>query len=513
MLLSFMKKLLSSLATSSLKEQQTSLYMIAVLLCSFILHVLFMNNANLLVEEAYYWNYAQHLDWGYLDHPPMVAGLIKLCTLLFGTHEFSVRAASLLCWGVSAFFSYQLSELIHPRSGCYALILLATLPFFFFQSIIITPDVPLIAAWSGCLYFLYRALVLNEANNWYWAGMCLGLGMLSKYTIILLPLSSLGFMLTQSRAWFTRKEPYLAALISILIFTPVIYWNAQHEWASFIFQSTRRFNEHSSITIHQLLLVVLFYSTPMGFWELWKLITNKSVGKKKPSTAKRFIQYFTFLPLMFFIIHSLNHQVNFNWTGPLILAIVPWIASTMTQYPVKKKLWAITIACLLILYSSIFLWITYNTNELIQQKIFIKVIDWEDLIKKMYLVAQTTEQQYQQPVLFVPLDNYPINSELAFYQEKLLSHGDISKKYPTNGAHLFDRESLMYRYWAADNNVHNTLLILLAKEAWRFDDPNVTQHVIRKSQRQIVWSQGQGQNLKNIPYYYQVVQLKSKHEE
>lgn len=68
-----------------------------------------MRHARLLVEEAYYWNYAQHLDWGYLDHPPMVAVLIKACTFLFGTNEFGVRSASLFCWFISAFFhtNYQ----------------------------------------------------------------------------------------------------------------------------------------------------------------------------------------------------------------------------------------------------------------------------------------------------------------------------------------------------------------------------------------------------------------------
>ena len=42
---------------------------------------------NLYPEEAYYWNYAQHLDLGYLDHPPMVAWLIHLGTTVFGNTE------------------------------------------------------------------------------------------------------------------------------------------------------------------------------------------------------------------------------------------------------------------------------------------------------------------------------------------------------------------------------------------------------------------------------------------
>ena len=153
---------------------------------SFLIKLLCIGTNNLLVEEAYYWNYAAHLDIGYLDHPPMVAVLIKLSTLLFGLNEFGVRMPSILCWIITAFFSMKLTELIKPQATPYALFLLAILPFFFLHSLVITPDIPLIACWSGALYFLYRALVLHQATAWYAAGVWLGLGLLSKYSIVLL---------------------------------------------------------------------------------------------------------------------------------------------------------------------------------------------------------------------------------------------------------------------------------------------------------------------------------------
>src|SRR5262249_40494218 len=60
---------------------------ISILAYVLILKVIFMGSVNLIPEEAYYWNYAQHLDWGYLDHPPMVAWLIWLSTSIFGKSE------------------------------------------------------------------------------------------------------------------------------------------------------------------------------------------------------------------------------------------------------------------------------------------------------------------------------------------------------------------------------------------------------------------------------------------
>ncbi|PJD95300.1 MAG: hypothetical protein CK426_07335 [Legionella sp.] len=490
-------------------NQQTTLCWLLFLFSSFILHFLYMHHANLLVEEAYYWNYAQHLDWGYIDHPPMVALLIKCFTFLLGTNEFAVRAASLACWLVSAFFTYKWSELIHPQSGRYALLLLAVLPFFFVHSIVMTPDVPLISAWSACLYFIYRALILNQKHQWYWAGLWLGLGLQSKYTITLIPLTTLCFIIYYAplRFWLTRKEPYLAFCISFLLFSPVLYWNAQHEWISFIFQSTRRFHDTKSTSLHQLILVVLLFISPLGFWSLWELGNKIRTLPAMTMNALSFIHFFTWLPLGFFLMYSLNHQVNFNWSGPLFLALIPWLAITIQEHPIKKSLWFILLTILLMVYSSIFLCITYNKLPLIQQKILLKVIDWDNLIEQFHHVAVQAEKEYQQPVVFVPLDNYPLNSELAFYQEKMLGQKRINNKYPCMGAHLFQRESLMYRYWYPQQKT-KALLILLAKEPWRFADPNVVNHVLVKSSLKMLWSQGQGQKIQNIPYYYQLVELK-----
>ena len=98
---------------------------------SLLIHLVCMISADLLVEEAYYWNYAQHLDFSYLDHPPMVALLIKFSTSIFGTNELGVRITSLICWLLTALFSYKLTRLINRNAAIYAVMLLAILPFFF----------------------------------------------------------------------------------------------------------------------------------------------------------------------------------------------------------------------------------------------------------------------------------------------------------------------------------------------------------------------------------------------
>jgi dolichol-phosphate mannosyltransferase len=471
-----------------------------------------MSKAQLLVEEAYYWNYSQHLDLSYLDHPPMVALLIKLFTSILGLNEFSVRFASLFCWSITTFFSYKLSELITPSSGRYSIVLMAVLPFFFIQSIIITPDVPLLSCWSAALYYLYRALVLNEKNSWYKASIALGLGMLSKYTICLLSLAILVYMLStpNARTWFKRKEPYLGALVAVMLFSPVIYWNFEHHWISFIFQSSRRFASTTSFNSHTLLWITLFFITPLGVISLYQLGQRNSPDVQISYYNKKFIRCFTLTPLCFFILYSLNHEVNFNWIGPVFLALLPWIATVNTFVAHRGRWWTQTAFCLLTIYGCLFLLIAQNKSSYVQQKLLLKIIAWDDLTTKLVDIAHLNERERGKQTLFVPLDNYPISSELSFYQTKLLNEHRIQHAYPIIGAHIFDRESLMYRYWSSKKDISGKILILIAKEQWRFSDPAVTSRIEPISKLSSIQSLGQGQHLGNIPYYYQLVRIKNR---
>ena len=72
-------------------------FALAIAACSLLLRLAFSGAVDLLPEEAYYWNYAQHLDIGYVDHPPMIAWLIALSTGLLGHSEFAVRLPAIVC--------------------------------------------------------------------------------------------------------------------------------------------------------------------------------------------------------------------------------------------------------------------------------------------------------------------------------------------------------------------------------------------------------------------------------
>ena len=478
---------------------------------SFLFRLCCIGSHNLLVEEAYYWNYAQHLDFGYLDHPPMVALLIKISTIIFGTNEFSIRVPALLCWLFAALLSYKWTELINRGSGQYAVMVLSILPFFFLQSLVTTPDQPLLVCWSAALYCLYRALILDEPRYWYLAGVCLGLGMLSKYTIVLLGPAVLLYMslVPSARYWFARKEPYVCAFIALLLFTPVIYWNFIHEWASFAFQSTRRFQAKTSFSFHYFIGVLVLFLLPSGVDGLWRLFNKTALQDAHLAIrSQRFLQIFTLVPLVFFGVFSFNHPIKLDWIGPGLLAVIPWLAVLMTNNKKSRSTWCIGGVFVLLCYALLIGTITLGVPQKISQKYFQKLIAWERLTQQFHSVATQVETNAHRVPILVPLDLYNIGSELAFYQAKLLAEGKVQEIFPIVGRHVFGSDSLMYRYWTNGEELSGKTLILISTSLRDFDMPTIINKVIVQDPPHELWSYSQGQGAPIAHYYYEVVQMR-----
>ena len=298
------------------------------------LRVAYLPWINLFPEEAYYWNYAQHLDYGYLDHPPMVAWLIRLGVACFGHNEFGVRFFALVCSLVTSFFAFRLTALMYGHKvGEAAVLLVQLLPFFFMSGWIMTPDAPLTACWAGTLYFLARIVFDGNARAWWGVGACLGMGMLSKYTVALLGPATLLFLWLDpsSRGWFRRVAPYGSVLLAVAIFSPVTVWNSAHHWASFAFQSTGRLHESRRFALPSLAGSILLLLTPLGV-----VLASQSLHTNQDESLpgirqRRFARVFTLVPLLVFTVFSLVHRVKLNWTGPLWLAVVPQIAARLSR--------------------------------------------------------------------------------------------------------------------------------------------------------------------------------------
>lgn len=186
-------------------------------------------------DEAYYFGWAQSLEWGYYSKPPMVGWLIWLSTHVCGDSEACIRLGAYLLYPATAYVLFLIgSRLFAPRVGFWAALAYITLPMVSLGSWFITTDAALLFFWTLALYFLIRALEHNLWRNWLGLAIALGLGGLSKYSMVFFGLGAIVLLLMSHEARRQLRNPKLYASIAIafLIFLPNLIWNAQHQFVS-----------------------------------------------------------------------------------------------------------------------------------------------------------------------------------------------------------------------------------------------------------------------------------------
>ncbi len=447
---------------------------VVVALGFILIRLVYLGLPDLFPEEAYYWNYAMHPALGYLDHPPMVAWLIHLGTKLFGNTEFGVRIFALVCSQLSAFFVYRLTCLLYDRAAARtSFLVMQVLPIFFLTGFMMTPDAPLIACWSGALYFLGRVLFAGSLRAWFGFGICLGLGMLSKYTIALLVPSLFVFMVLdpQSRVWFRRFTPYLAGVIAVAVFSPVIIWNAQQGWMSFAFQTTGRLAAQRHFSLHLLLVSILILLTPVGailavrILMAWKRPGTDAERASVEWRREMFARVFVLVPLAVFVIFSLTHRVKLNWTGPAWLVLVPALAACLVALPEAsawRRAWSVTVGVLAAIYIGFFQYLTTGFPGVgYVDKMELVPVGWSELGRELERRKDELKESTGGEVRIVGMDRYFIATEASFYQKD-----QVKGMREITGAHLFGGNSLMYRLWspAAGHNGATLLLVAFNKK-------------------------------------------------
>jgi len=436
------------------------------------LRLYFGAHIDLMPEETYYWNYSRHPDIGYLDHPPMVAWLIRCGTAVFGGTEFGVRIGAALCAAIAAVFVFRLTRNVFGEAiAVLALIMTQALPFFFLSGMLMTPDAPLTAAWAASLYFLERALIAGRTRAWWWAGLCLGLGMLSKYTIGLLGLAALVFMLTdrEARPWLRRWEPYAAALLAFAIFSPVIVWNAEHDWISFAFQTSRRLAGAPRFSLHKLIAASLVLMTPTIFIAaMIALIRPRYSGEAPtgdPRRAAKLLRTAVWVPLAVFAAFSLRREVKLDWTGASWVAALPLIAAEIVGAARARgarawvrAAWKPTIVVMSLLYGAGLYYLAYGIPGLgYSRQMELLPVGWRELGRRIDHVAEDYRRRTGVMPLVVGMDRYVTASELAFYgPDQARSVAD------TSSAHLFGGQGLMYEQWFPAERQRGRALLLVA---------------------------------------------------
>jgi 4-amino-4-deoxy-L-arabinose transferase-like glycosyltransferase len=298
----------------------------------------------LTFDEAYYWMWSKHLAFGYYDHPPGVAVVIRLGTEIAGDTEFGVRLVSILLALPMSFAVYRTASILFggQRVAATATILLNVTLMAAVGTLIVTPDAPLLVASSFVLFYLAKVLETGRGAWWLAVGAAVGAALLSKYTALFFGPAILIWLagVPRLRRWLLSPWPYLGGLVALLIFSPVILWNADHHWVSFIKQIGRaRIEDFKPAFIAELIPTQVAFATPLVFI-LGAMGLSALLTRRAGAMAARVLINVTFWTIVaYFIWHSLHARVEANWFAPVYpaFAIAAAVAAHLAQWPARAQ--------------------------------------------------------------------------------------------------------------------------------------------------------------------------------
>lgn len=419
--------------------------------------------AELLPEEAYYWTYWKHPALSYYDHPPMVAWVIGAGTTLFGDTEFGVRFGTIVLSLASCGLLFLTGRLWFGRQAAlWAALLFTILPIFLGTGSLAFTDGPLVFFWLLTMYAVTKAIhhdsvapqplaggtSSHTTRQMYWllAGLAFGGALLSKYTAVLLAPSLLLFLLfsRQYRGWLRRPEPWVALALALVVFSPVIIWNAQHDWASFRFQTSRtsQLNPHTAHDVLTFWVMQVGVLTPLLLL-LFAAAAVRAIrlGWLQHQDHWNFAAAF-FLPLfLVFVRASFKTNVHINWTAPAYLSLSLAAGAILEETLAHGTRWWKTagltavgtgLAVTLVLITNL-TWGIPGTYAYPQAG------GWRQLNDIVEAAEHKLEAATAQKVFTIGADKYDLAAELGFYTRE---PGEQVNLYAFGG------QGLGYRYWS-----------------------------------------------------------------
>jgi 4-amino-4-deoxy-L-arabinose transferase-like glycosyltransferase len=290
----------------------------------------------LVPDEAYYWEWSRRPASGYFDHPPVIAWFIRGGTFLLGDTPLGVRLFSVLAGSVAMLCIADLA-LRHAggAAAARAAVIGATVPVAAVGLVLATPDAPLLLSYAAGLAALDRALQHRVGSRpsygwWLAGGAAVGIGMAAKYTAVLLPMSVLVALLLRRtlRDRLRSPEPYLASLLALAVFSPVVLWNARHDWISFGFQLRHGLGAPSGTPLPRLLELLagqIGLVTPIVFALMAAAVVAPLVRR---STDRTFtLAIVASVTFGFFLFSALRQRVEPNWPAPAYVAGIVLLAT------------------------------------------------------------------------------------------------------------------------------------------------------------------------------------------
>jgi hypothetical protein len=285
-------------------------------------------------DEVYYRMYAQWLQWNYFDHPPMVGWLIRFTTAnLFFDNELFIRLGAIISAAITTWILYLSGKKLQDEFTGFlaALIYTATIYGSIIAGTFILPDSPQMLCWSSSLYLLIGITANTTINRkkaiaLVWFGFIAGLGMLCKIHSVFLWFGLLLYVIFYNRAWLKQPALYISGAITLLLFYPVIKWNIDNHFVTYLYHSKRVDVAGSGFNITTFLTFVagqVFYFNPVIYPFLIAATVAAIKNKTLVLSAHKRLLLFTSLPLIVISTGiSFFKTVLPHWTGPGYTGII-----------------------------------------------------------------------------------------------------------------------------------------------------------------------------------------------
>ncbi len=464
----------------------TVMYVFLLALSLFRLYYLLHGPLDLSPDEAHYWEWSRRPDLSYYSKGPMISYLIAMSTFLFGDTVFGVRFLAVLLSLLSSILLYRLGkDMYDERTGAASAMLLQVIPLFSTFGVIFTIDSPFVFFWILSLHLFWKAVGSNELSvtsdmltlrgdgrgrsknpslatgyqsmiYWLLLGISVGLGLLTKYTMAFFYLCAFVFFLSSpaQRRLLLTSSPYLSFLASLAVFSPVIIWNAGHDWVTLrhtagqahvadgLRISLKSFVEFAGSQMG-VVTPVLFVMMMVALWKI-KGIENviaRSETTEQPHSSGtaspfncgtrndtgqairvvqdrgKFLFWFSVPVVVFFLLKSLQGKVQANW------AMTGYLAGLISFSAVYLREWGrnshftrnivITGILLAVIVSALGY---YPSKFHLPLKLdpTARLRGWSGLGKE---VSSILREMNGKRDVFIFSDGYQVSSELAFYVE------------------------------------------------------------------------------------------------
>ncbi len=372
--------------------------------------LLWLAGIELHFDEAQYWVWSRHLDWGYATKGPLTAWLIAASTAWLGHAEWSVRLPGWLAYGawLMAMFYFAAEVWQSPRAGWWAMALGVATPVYFLLGSIMSTDVFLFLCWTLALWAAHRALYHGCPRAWLGFGVAVGIGALGKLSIGLLPFFLSGFLLftATGRAALRTRWFWLGLAMLLVCMSPVLVWNAQHGWVM-VLHEAGHIGDGSPVAhpYHWRDFGEFLAGQWLALGAILPLLALPAWLRRPAQPGLRMLWGIALLTLAFFMFKAMHGKVQPNWPAPAYIGLLILFAG---QTPVAA--WAqraLATGLVLALLASIALLNTAWLGWQGERDPLKKLKHWRAPIAAV--AAQATDAQ------FILAGYYQLASELAFY--------------------------------------------------------------------------------------------------